>query len=162
MSSTESANGPVMAARHRPVVDKRILGIAVFISILGAAYLLSRSASSTAPAPSTPVAASSLEGAVTAAEAAVKQDASPENYVNLSLAYSRARRFPESLAAAKNAVRLRPNYAEAFYYEAAAFEDLHQWDDAIAAAREALRLKPDFTLARNNLIYAASQKAHGK
>src|SRR3569833_4226802 len=64
MSSTESANGPVMAARHRPVVDKRILGIAVFISILGATYLLSRSASSTAPAPSTPVAASSLEGAV--------------------------------------------------------------------------------------------------
>jgi tetratricopeptide (TPR) repeat protein len=157
-----SANRPAIGARRPASVDKRILGVVAFVFIAGAGYLLSRSITSTAPAPQTPVAASSLAVAVTAAETGVKQNASPENYLNLSLAYSRARRFQESLDAAKNAVRLRPNYAEAFNNEAAAYEDLHQWDDAIAAAREALRLKPDFTLARNNLVYAASQKAHGR
>lgn len=149
---------------NRPAaVDKRVLVVVGFLFILGAAYLLSRASTPVSPAPQTSVfAVSPPNGAVAAAEAAVKQSATPENYLNLSLAYSRARRFQESLDAAKNAVRLRPNYAEAFNNEAAAYEDLHQWDDAIAAAREALRLKPDFTLARNNLIYAASQKTRGR
>lgn len=162
IGADELTNRPASDATHPPVFDKRILGAVAVILIFGVGYLLSRSGASTAPAPQPPVAASPLGAAVTAAEAAVKQNASPENYLNLSLAYSKARRFQESLDAAKNAVRLRPNYAEAFNNEAAAYEDLHQWDDAIAAAREALRLKPDFTLARNNLIYAASQKVHSK
>lgn len=157
-----STNKPAIHARRPAAIDKRLLGVVALVFLAGAGYLLLRSGASTAPVPQTPVAASSPGITVTSAEAAVKQSASPENYLNLSLAYSRARRFQESLDAAKNAVRLRPNYAEAFNNEAAAYEDLHQWDDAIAAAREALRLKPDFTLARNNLIYAASQKAHGR
>lgn len=155
MAAAGSTNTPV-------VVDKRILFVVAFLFVVGAAWLLLRASHQAAPAQQTPAAAAPLGAAVTAAEIAVKQNASPENYLNLSLAYSRARRFQESLDAAKNAVRLRPNYAEAFNNEAAAYEDLHQWDDAIAAAQQALRLKPDFTLARNNLIYAASQKTHGK
>ncbi len=160
---SESPDRVAGGSINRPAaIDKRVLVVVAFLFVLGAAWLLSRAGAPATPAPQTQVAVSPLSGAVAAAEAAVKQSASPENYLNLSLAYSRARRFPESLAAAKNAVRLRPDYAEAFNNEAAAYEDLHQWDDAIAAAREALRLKPGFTLARNNLIYAASQKTHGK
>ncbi|HEU5022568.1 MAG TPA: tetratricopeptide repeat protein [Bryobacteraceae bacterium] len=159
MTPGGSARMPAIGGGQPLIFDKRILIVAIFLSIGGAGYLLKRASSAAVPAQ---VPFSSMDAAVAAAQAAVKQHASPENYVNLSLAYSKARRFQESLEAAKTAIRLRPNYAEAFNNEAAAYEDLHQWDNAIAAAREALRLKPDFALARNNLIYAASQKARAR
>jgi Flp pilus assembly protein TadD len=81
-----------------------------------------------------------------------------EEYLNLSLQYSRAGRFQESLDAAAKAIQLKPDYAEAYNNEAAAYEDLHRWDEAIAAAQQALRLQSGFQLARNNLIYAVQQK----
>jgi len=82
----------------------------------------------------------------------------PENYLNLSLLYHRAGRYQDSIAAAKNALRLKPDYAEAYNNIAAAYEGMQQWDQAIAAAQQALRLKPDFQLARNNLAYSEQQK----
>lgn len=84
---------------------------------------------------------------------------SAEDYLNLSLTYSKAGRFQDSLDAAAKAIRLKPDYAEAYNNEAAAYEDLHRWDEAIAAAQQALRVKPDFQLAKNNLVYAMRQKA---
>jgi tetratricopeptide (TPR) repeat protein len=162
MTVGRSADTPAAGGGHPLVLDKRILIVAIFLAIAGAGYLLKRASQQVTPPKPAQIPSSSIDASVTAAEAAVKQTASPENYLNLSLAYSKARRFRESLEAAKSAIRLRPDYAEAFNNEAAALEDLHQWDDAIAAARQALKLKPDFTLARNNLIYAASQKASGR
>lgn len=98
---------------------------------------------------------------VAAAEAAVKQAATAENYFNLSLAYHAAKRFRDCIAAAEQALKLRPDYPEAYNNIAAAHEDLHEWDAAIAAAREAVRLKPDFQLAKNNLAYSEQQKKAG-
>lgn len=140
-------------------LDWRI-GVGALILLAGGIGYLALKPSPTtalAPAPTT-----QTNDPVSAAEASVKQNGSPENYLNLSLAYSRARRFEDSLTAARKAIELRPDYAEAYNNEAAAFEDLHRWDEAIVAAQQALRLKPDFQLARNNLAYAMSQKAAGR
>jgi tetratricopeptide (TPR) repeat protein len=98
---------------------------------------------------------------VGSAEAAVKQSPTADNYLDLSLAYHRAGRFRDCIAAAEEALRLRADYAEAYNNIAAAHEDLHEWDAAIAAAREAVRLRPDFQLAKNNLAYSERQKQAG-
>jgi tetratricopeptide (TPR) repeat protein len=97
-------------------------------------------------------------GAVAKAEAAVKAHPSPESWLDLSLAYHNAGRYPESIGAARHALELRPGYAEAWNNIAAADLGLHRWDEAIDAANRALAIKPDFPLARNNRAYAEEQK----
>lgn len=101
------------------------------------------------------------QGEVSAAEARARQTPTPENYLQLSLLYHQAGRFADSIRAAREAIRLRPDYAEAYNNIAAGHEALGQWDEAIAAATQALRLKPDFALARNNLLYSEQQKKSG-
>ena len=103
-------------------------------------------------------AAEALPDPVGAAEAAAKQSPTPENYLGLSLAYHQAKRFRDCIRAAEEAIKLKPDFAEAYNNIAAAHEDLHEWDAAIAAAREAVRLKSDFQLAKNNLAYSEQQK----
>jgi Flp pilus assembly protein TadD len=102
--------------------------------------------------------AEALPDPLSAAEAAVKQSPTAENYLNLSLAYHQAKRFRDCIRTAEEAIKLRPDFAEAYNNIAAAHEDLGEWDAAIAAAREAVRLKPDFQLAKNNLAYSEQQK----
>ncbi len=99
-----------------------------------------------------------LPDPIGAAETAAKQSPTPENYLNLSLAYHQAKRFRDCIRAAEEAIKLRPDFPEAYNNIAAAHEDLGEWDAAIAAAREAVRLKPDFQLAKNNLAYSEQQK----
>lgn len=82
----------------------------------------------------------------------------PEQYLNLSLSYHRAGKFNECIAAAKEALKLRPNYAEAYNNIAAAYEALEMWEPAIEAAQQALKIRPDFPLARNNLAWSMEQK----
>lgn len=95
---------------------------------------------------------------------AAASDLTPEDYLDLSLRYHQAGRYEDCIKAAQQALRLRPDYAEAYNNIAAAYEALKDWDRAIAAAREAVRLRPDFALARNNLAYSLEQKrlASGK
>lgn len=71
--------------------------------------------------------------------------------------------YGEAIKAAREALRLRPDYAEAWNNICAACNALGQYDKAAAACDEALRLKPDFELARNNLQYARQRaKPSGK
>ena len=81
-----------------------------------------------------------------------------EDYLNLSLSYNRVRKFPESIAAAEQALKIRPNYAEAYNNMAAAYEEMHLWDRAIEQARKALKIRPDYELALNNLAWSEQQK----
>ena len=81
-----------------------------------------------------------------------------DNYLNLSLVYHQAKRYQDSITAARKAIQLKPNYPEAYNNIAADYEDLHQWDPAIEAAKQALKLRPDFQLAKNNLAWSESQK----
>ena len=84
-----------------------------------------------------------------------------EDWLTASLRANQAGQYQLSIDDARSALKLRPNYPEAYNNIAAGYEAMHKWDDAIAAAREALRLKPDFTLARNNLEWSISQKKLG-
>lgn len=81
-----------------------------------------------------------------------------EGLLDTSLELHQVGDFRGSIDAARKALELRPDLAEAHNNIAAAFASLAEWDDAIQAAREALRLKPDFQLARNNLAWAEAQK----
>ena len=83
---------------------------------------------------------------------------SPERYLNLSLMYNQAGKYQESIDAARKALRLNPNYADAYNNIAAAYEAMSMWDPAIEAAQQALRIKPDYQLAKNNLAWSISQK----
>jgi tetratricopeptide (TPR) repeat protein len=81
-----------------------------------------------------------------------------DDYVALSLNWYRAGKYQECIAAAREALRIRPDYAEAWNNIGAAYNSMSQWDEGIAAAKEAIRLKPDFEVARNNLAWAEGEK----
>jgi tetratricopeptide (TPR) repeat protein len=82
----------------------------------------------------------------------------PEQLVELSLRLYQAHKYPECIHAARQALELRPNFAEAYNNIAAAYNSMGLWDDGIKAAQEAVRLNPQFQVARNNLVYATAQK----
>jgi tetratricopeptide (TPR) repeat protein len=92
------------------------------------------------------------------AEQTARTHPTPEAFLQLSLLYHQAGKYPETIAAAGQALHLRPDYAEAYNNMAAAYEAMHMWDAAIAAAQQALRIKADFPLARNNLAWSIDQK----
>ncbi len=81
-----------------------------------------------------------------------------EEYLTLSMTDHSAGKYRESIAAAKQALRLRPAYPEAYNNLAASYEAMGMWDEAIDAARQAIALKPDFQLARNNLRWSEDQR----
>jgi tetratricopeptide (TPR) repeat protein len=97
--------------------------------------------------------------AETAADTLPSHAYTPEDYLDLSLRYYRDGRPRDCIAAAKEALRLEPGFAEAYNNMAAGYGAVGMWDEAIQAATEALHLKPDFPLARNNLAWSSSQKA---
>jgi tetratricopeptide (TPR) repeat protein len=82
-----------------------------------------------------------------------------EDLLQLSLTYYQANRYEECISAAQQALRLNPNYAEAYNNIAAGYNAMGHYEEGIRAASKAVRLKPDFALARNNLAWAESQLA---
>ncbi|MEO6924191.1 MAG: tetratricopeptide repeat protein, partial [Bryocella sp.] len=82
----------------------------------------------------------------------------PEQLLNLSMALNRAGKYRQSNDAAHAALKLRPNYAEAWNNIAANNASMGKWDAAIVAADNAIRLKPDFQLAKNNRAWALSEQ----
>jgi len=92
------------------------------------------------------------------AEETARAHPTPENWLQLSLLCYRAGRYPESLAAAGQSAKLKPDYAEAWNNMAAAYAAMSLWDPAIQAAEKAVQLNPNFQLAKNNLAWALAQK----
>jgi Flp pilus assembly protein TadD len=82
-----------------------------------------------------------------------------EYFLDLSLWQYRGGRYQFCVDAANEAIKLKPDMAEAWNNVAACEEALGLLDQAIAAARKALALKPDFELAKNNLNSALAKKA---
>ncbi len=82
----------------------------------------------------------------------------PETLLNLSLAAYQRNDFQSCIRFAQLALQQRRDYAEAYNNLIAAYNSLGRWDEAIAAGRQALRIKPDYQLARNNLLWAETQK----
>jgi tetratricopeptide (TPR) repeat protein len=99
----------------------------------------------------------------TGSSAAIKPATLTANdWINTSLQLNQAGRYLESIAAARKALQLNPNSAEAWNNIAAGNESLRRWDDAIAAAKRAIALKPGYQLAQNNLSWSLAQKAARK
>ena len=84
---------------------------------------------------------------------------SVDDLINESLRFDQAGKYDESIEAARKALKIDPNSAEAWNNIAAAYEAMHRWDPAIDAAKKAVALKPDFQLAKNNLAWSISEKA---
>jgi tetratricopeptide (TPR) repeat protein len=82
----------------------------------------------------------------------------PESYLNQSLVLYQQGKFEESILAAREALKLRPDYSEAWNNIAAAYNSESKWEEGISAALQAVRLKPENQLAKNNLAWAIQQK----
>jgi len=98
---------------------------------------------------------------VAPAGAAVSVAPGVADLINDSMRLAQAGKYEESIAAARKALKLKPDSAEAWNNIAADEESLHHWDEAIAAAQKAIALRPDFQLAKNNLAWSISQKKAG-
>jgi len=85
----------------------------------------------------------------------IKAAPTAEKYADLSLLNYQAKRYPQCIITAQEALRLKPGFAEAYNNMGAAYIKLQQYDKAVDALKEAIRLKPDLTVAQNNLIDAA-------
>ena len=82
---------------------------------------------------------------------------SPEELLNLSLAFYKVGMYEKCIEAAKQAIELKPDYADAYCNIAAASNKLKRWDEGAAAARKALDINPDHTLAKGNLRWALNR-----
>jgi protein O-mannosyl-transferase len=93
----------------------------------------------------------------TAIETVAKQQ-TPENYLTLSLRYYEAHQYEKSIEAARESLKMKPDYALAYNNICAALNNLGRYDEGIKACQEALRIDPDFQLAKGNLDWALSAK----
>jgi tetratricopeptide (TPR) repeat protein len=83
---------------------------------------------------------------------------SPENYLELSLAYYNAGKYALCITASQEALKLKKDFAEAWNNIGACYGQQENWDEEIKACKEALRIRPDFELAKNNLNWALQHK----
>lgn len=81
-----------------------------------------------------------------------------EDWINASLYRYRGQDYAGCIAAARQALQLKPDSALAYNNIGAAYAGMQQWDLAIENELQALRLQPDFALAKNNLAWSQSQK----
>jgi protein O-mannosyl-transferase len=82
----------------------------------------------------------------------------PENYLNLSLQYYNTGDFQKCIEACNNALKLRPNYSEAYNNICSAYNAMKMWDKGIEACEKALQCNPNNEYAQNNLKWAKSEK----
>ena len=58
----------------------------------------------------------------------------------------------------RQAIHIKPDYAEAHYNLGAVLKERGKLEEAIAAYREAIRIKPDFAVAYSNLGVALKEQ----
>ena len=101
-----------------------------------------------------------LLAAITARQGAAPVEPTPqtpEQWMERSLTRYRIARYQESADAARKALELRPDFAEAYNNVCAAENAMGRHAEAAAACERALAIKPDFPLARNNLQVALTK-----
>ncbi len=87
----------------------------------------------------------------------VDKEPTAGNYLDLSMEYYKAGKYPETIAAAQRALELKPESAEAYNNMAAAYGALGQWQMEIDMCKKALEINPNLEIARNNMKWAQSQ-----
>ncbi|MDR3697195.1 tetratricopeptide repeat protein [Mucilaginibacter sp.] len=87
----------------------------------------------------------------------IKANPTAEKYADLSMMDYQAGRYPQCIAMAQQALKLKPGFAEAYNNIGAAYIKLYQYNEAIDALKQALKLAPGFALAQNNLVLAEEE-----
>jgi tetratricopeptide (TPR) repeat protein len=81
-----------------------------------------------------------------------------DKYLALSLTYCQEGKYQQCIDAATEAIKLKPNFAEAYNNIGSAYNLLKQYDKAIEACQKALQISPTFQLAKNNLLDALKNR----
>lgn len=76
-----------------------------------------------------------------------------------SLASAQAHRYQECIEAAREALKLNPNYAEAYNNLGYCSGALGKFDEGVQYLNQALRIRPDFQLAKGNIAWIQTEKA---
>lgn len=87
-------------------------------------------------------------------EESVQAKPTPEGYLELSLNYYNAGDFDKCIEASRQALKLKPDYAEAWNNICSAYNATNRFKEGADACNQAIKLKPDYTLAKNNLAWA--------
>lgn len=77
-----------------------------------------------------------------------------QRYLNQSYKFFKERSYDRSIDEARNALREKPDYPDAWNNIGAAYNEMGRYSDAAEAFRQALRLRPDFSLAQRNLEFS--------
>lgn len=83
----------------------------------------------------------------------------PENYLTLSLEFYLAGKYDKCIEAAQEAIKLKPDYAEAWNNICSAHNKLGNFEEAEKACSKSLELKPGYELAKNNLLQVQQRKS---
>jgi tetratricopeptide (TPR) repeat protein len=78
-------------------------------------------------------------------------------YAELSRSNYQVGRYQQCIATAQQALKLKPNFADAYNNIGIAYTKLQKYDKAVGALKQALLIKPGYVLAQNNLIQAAKE-----
>jgi tetratricopeptide (TPR) repeat protein len=88
---------------------------------------------------------------VVKAETAARTEPTVNNYLALSVQYFQTQRYEDCIKAAREALKVNPNQAEAYANIAAAYHTMGKLDETIAALQEEVRLNPNLPTAKSNL-----------
>jgi tetratricopeptide (TPR) repeat protein len=94
------------------------------------------------------------------AETVARTEPTVDNYLALSVQYYQTQRYQDCIQAAREALKVNPNQAEAYANMAAAYHTMGNLDETIAALQQEVRLNPNLPSAKSNLeIELAVKKA---
>jgi tetratricopeptide (TPR) repeat protein len=96
--------------------------------------------------------------ALNAAIQTAKENPTPENYLGLSIAYYQNKKYDDCIVASQEALKLKPDFAEAYNNICSANNNLGNFDAAVLAGQKAVLLAPGLALAKNNLGIALYRK----
>jgi tetratricopeptide (TPR) repeat protein len=88
---------------------------------------------------------------VVKAETAAKSEPTVNNYLALSVQYFQLQRYEDCIKAAREALKVNPNEAEAYANMAACYHTMGKLDETIAALQEEVRLNPNLPSGKSNL-----------
>jgi len=91
-----------------------------------------------------------------------RQHPTPENFLELSLQFYNRGEYQQCIDACNEAIKLKPDYAEAYNNICSAYNALKMWDKGAEACKKALKIRPDYELAKNNLKWAETAKSSEK